>query len=187
MLGQRQDAEQLRRLAESTAAEAKEYLDTVTALAAGDADDDALSVLMVALSRIIAAGAKLGAVADVRVREVYEPDSGPDADVEDLHMGLAGLLEGLDEYVEIVDPVVSGELSQESLSNDLAEIAAALGHGMTHFDHGRYDEALWFWQYSFMASWGDRAVSGLRTLVSMLGHIRLDVEVNLGAPEVALR
>jgi hypothetical protein len=32
-----------------------------------------------------------------------------------------------------------------------------------------------------MSAWGDRAVSGLRMLVSMLGHIRLDVDVEVAA------
>lgn len=183
MLGQYQDEGQLKTLAEATATEARSFLETVRTLARGDADESALIVLMLALSRVIAAGSALGAVADVLVDDLYEPYSGPDVDVEDLLIGLASLLEGLDEYVEIVDPVVSGELSQESLSNDVTEVAAALAHGLTHYDHGRLNDALWYWQYSFMASWGDRAICGLRTLVSMLGHIRLDVEINIGERE----
>lgn len=181
MLGQEQDDNEIRALADRTATDARAYLQTVTGLASGAIEESALSVLMLALSQIVAAGARLGAVSDIVLDELFEPYSGPDADVDGLHMGLASLLEGLDEYVEIVDPVVSGELSQESLSNDLTEIAAALGHGLAHFDRGHAREALWYWQYSFMASWGDRAVSGLRTLVSMLGHIRLDVEVDVNA------
>lgn len=179
MLGQSRDSAAMRRLADDTAVEARAYLDTVRSLASGEAQESALSVLMVAMSRIVSTGARLAAFSDVLLEDRYEPYSGPEADYEDLHMGLAHLLEGLDEYIEIVDPLVSGELSQESLSNDLTEIAAALGHGLTHYDRDRPTEALWYWQYSFMASWGDRAVSGLRTMVSMLGHIRLDVQVDL--------
>lgn len=177
MLGQYQDEDQLRSLAEQTAAEARSYLETVRRLSRGEADDSALLVLLLALSRVMATGARLGAVADVQVDDLHEPYSGPDADVEELLMGMASLLEGLDEYVEVVDPVVSKELSDESLSNDVSEVAAALAHGLTHYDAGRLHDALWYWQYSFMSSWGDRAACGLRMIVSMLGHIRLDVEV----------
>ncbi len=180
MLGEHHDENSLQLLAERTADEARSYVDTVRQVARNEIEDSALAVLMLALSQIVATGARLGAVSDVVLEERYEPFSGPDPDVDDLHLGLAEVLEGLDEYVETVDPVVSGELSQESLSNDLTEIAAALTHGLAHFDHGRITEALWYWQYSFMASWGDRAVSGLRTIVSMLGHIRLDVDADLG-------
>lgn len=176
MLGQYQDDSQLQALAERTAIEARSYLDTVRQLAHGDAEESALPVLMLALSRVIATGTRLGAVADVLVDDRYEPYSGPDADVDHLLMGMAALLEGLDSYVEIVDPVLSREYSDESLSNDVTEVAAALAHGLTHFEHGRVHEALWYWQYSFMASWGDRAMCGLRMIVSILGHIRLDVE-----------
>ena len=41
---------------------------------------------------------------------------------------------------------------------------------------GRVDEALWWWQYSYLATWGMRASSALRVLQSMLGHLRNDVD-----------
>lgn len=181
MLGRAQDEGELRQLADDTARDARAYLTTVTELASGHVEESALAILMLALSQITATGARLGAVQDVLPDERYEPDAGPDADVEALHMGLANLLEGLDEYADIVDPLLSGEITQGSLSNDLTEIAAALSHGLRHYEHGRTNEALWWWQFSFMSAWGDRAVSGLRMLVSMLGHIRLDVDAEVVA------
>lgn len=177
MLGEPHDETELRQLADDTARDARAYLDTVTELASGGVEDSALAILMLALSSIISTGARLGAVQDIFLEELYEPDSGPDADLDDLHMGLANLLEGLDEYADIVDPLVSTELTQGSLANDLTEVAAALGHGLAHYDKGRANEALWWWQYSFMSSWGERAIAGLRMLVCMLGHIRLDVDM----------
>lgn len=177
MLGQPQDEAELRQLADDTARDARAYLATVTELASGRVEDSALAILMLALSTITSTGARLGAVQDISLQDLYEPDSGPDADLEDLHMGLANLLEGLDEYADIVDPLVSTELTQGSLANDLTEIADALAHGLAHYDHERYQEALWWWQYSFMSSWGERAIAGLRMLVCMLGHIRLDVDM----------
>jgi hypothetical protein len=181
MLGEPQDEAEMTALADSTAREARAYLDTVTELASGNVEESALAVLMLALSQITAVGARLGAVQDVVPDERYEPDLGPDTDVEALHMGLANLLEGLDEYADLVDPLISADVTQGSLSNDLTEIAAALSHGLRHYEQGRVTEALWWWQFSFMSAWGDRAVSGLRMLVSMLGHIRLDVDVEVAA------
>ena len=43
---------------------------------------------------------------DVVPPERFEPDVGADPDVDPLHVALANVLDGLDEYPEIVDPVL---------------------------------------------------------------------------------
>ena len=35
----------------------------------------------------------------------------------------------------------------------------ALDHGLSHYDDGRPIEALWWWQFSYLSTWGDRAAS----------------------------
>jgi hypothetical protein len=166
----------LQGLASYTAAEARGYLDAVTEVASGTGADTALPVLLLAVSQIAVTGARLGAIADVLPSERFEPDPGPDPDVEPLRAGLANLFEGLDEYVDVVDPLTSGELARGSLSNDLVDVAAALVHGLRHYETGRVDEALWWWQFSYLSSWGERAASALRVLLSVLGHLRLDAD-----------
>jgi hypothetical protein len=89
---------------------------------------------------------------------------------------VANLFEGLDEYADLVDPVTSTELATGSLSNDVTVVAAALAHGLRHHDAGRPSEALWWWQFSYLSDWGERAASALRVLQSLLGHIRLDAD-----------
>jgi hypothetical protein len=42
-------------------------------------------------------------------------------------------------------------------------------------------EALWWWQFSYLSDWGERASSVLRTLQTMLAHLRLDVEDDVAA------
>ncbi len=74
------------------------------------------------------------------------------------------------------DPIIPGDVVHGSLSGDLAEIAAALDHGLHHFEAGRVDEALWWWQFSYLSSWGPRAASALRVVQSILGHLRLDAD-----------
>ena len=170
------EARELNGLAEDTAAEAQSYLDTVTEVASGTAPDTAIPVLLLALSQVLLAGARLGAITDIVPSERFEPDAGPDPDVDPVRAGLANLLEGLDEYADIVDPLTSGERVHGYLSGDLADVAADLAHGLRHFNAGRVDEALWWWQYSYLSTWGTRATSALRVLQSMLGHLRLDVE-----------
>ena len=166
----------LRGLAELTAAEARGFLDAVTEVASGASSDTALPVLLLATSQVLVTGARLGAISDVLPAERFEPDPGPDPDVEPVQAGLANLLDGLDEYVDVLDPMMTGEVARGSLSGDLAEVALALVHGLRHYESGRVDEALWWWQFSYLSSWGERAASALRAVLSMLSHLRLDAD-----------
>ncbi|MDN5764939.1 MAG: DUF5063 domain-containing protein [Humibacillus sp.] len=163
-------------LAELTAHEASIFLTSVTEVASGTSPDTALPVLTLALSQMIVAGARLGAIQDVVLVERFEADAGPDEDVDPLRDGLANVLSGIDEYVDIIDPLTSGELAAGSISGDVADVALALTHGLKHFAAGRRVEALWWWQFSYLSAWGDRATASLRALQSILSHVRLDAD-----------
>jgi Domain of unknown function (DUF5063) len=163
-------------LADESARDARMYLVTMTEVASGTAPDAAIPMTLLALSQVLLMGARLGAIQDVVPVERYEPDPGPDAEVDPLRQGIANLFEGLDEYVDLVDPVTSAELTTGALSNDVGIVAAALSHGLRHHDAGRVSEALWWWQFSYLSDWGERAASALRVLQSLLGHIRLDAD-----------
>src|SRR5690349_6362056 len=170
------EALELRRMGEEMASEAGAFLDAVTEVAAGSSPDIAIPVLLLALSQSLLAGARLGAMTDVVPSERFEPDAGPDPDVDPVRAGLANLFEGLDEYADVVDPLTNGEVVRGSLTDDLADVAADLAHGLRHYRAGRVDEALWWWQFSYLSTWGVRATAALRVLQSMIGHLRLDVE-----------
>jgi hypothetical protein len=166
----------LRLIAETTAGEARGYLNALTEVAAGASPDTAIPVLLLAVSQVLVTGARLGAITDVVPSERFEPDAGPEADVEPVRTGLANLFEGLDEYADVVDPLTTGELVRGSLSNDLSDVAVALEHGLRHYEDGRVDEALWWWQFSYLSAWGERAAAALRVLQSVLSHLRLDAD-----------
>lgn len=163
-------------LARQTAVEAREFLATVTEVATGESPGTAIPLLLLATSQLLLAGARLGAIEDVVPEERFEPDPGPDADLDPLRTNLANLLEGLDEYADVVDPVTTPELAQGSLSNDLSDIALDLSHGLRHVDAGRTIEGLWWWQFSYLSSWGERAAASLRVLQSVLKHLRCDAD-----------
>ena len=169
---------ELRRIGEETAAEAQSFLDAVTEVAAGSSPDIAIPVLLLALTQSLLTGARLGAITDIVPSERFEPDAGPDPDVDPIRASLANVFEGLDEYADVVDPLTNGEVVRGSLSDDLADVAADLAHGLRHYRSGRVDEALWWWQFSYLSTWGVRATSALRVLQSMLGHLRLDVDAD---------
>ncbi|MGB3592920.1 MAG: DUF5063 domain-containing protein [Ornithinimicrobium sp.] len=181
------DAE-LRAVADDMADEARTYLLAVRSMAQGDARDTALPLILLALSQIQVAGARLGAMVDIVPRERFEPDAGPDLDLDAVREGLGLLLTGVDAYAEVADPVVSTEVSRGDISNDLTAVAADLTHGLRHFDAGRITEALWWWQFSYLSSWGERAASALRAVLALLSHVRLDIdeEVAMEAEMAAL-
>lgn len=175
----------LRALAAATAAEAERYLGTVTEVASGANPDAAIPLLLLAVSDLVAAGSRLGAIVDVVPEERFEPDDGPDPDAEPLRTGLANLLDGLDEYTQVVDPLVSASVTHGSVSGDLAVIAQALSQGLVHYRAGHVVEALWWWQFSYVSSWGSLAGAVLTALLSVVAHDRLDAEVDLDADQVA--
>jgi hypothetical protein len=175
------EAADLHDVARTVAGETRSYLSTVTEVAAGSNPDVAIPLLLLAISDVLACGARLGAMVDVVPAERYEPDLGPDPDVDPLRAGLANVLEGVDEYAEVVDPVLGAEVTASSLSGDLAAIAGSLAQGLRHFEAGQTLEALWWWQFAYLSAWGERAASVLRVLQTLLGHLRLDVDDDVAA------
>jgi hypothetical protein len=171
----------LRALAADTATEAESFLSTVTEVAAGSNPDAAVPLLLLAVSDLIATGSRLGAIVDVVPDDQFEPDDGPDPDVDPLRANLANTFEDLDEYALVADPLLSTSVSPGSLSGDLAAIAQAISQGLVHYRAGHVAEALWWWQYSYVAFWGDAAANVLRVLLSVLAHLRLDVDDEIAA------
>lgn len=173
--------EDLREMAVATAEEARRFLTTVTEVAAGANPDVAIPLLLLAVSDTLAAGARLGAMVDVVPAERFEPDVGPDADLDPLGGALENLFEGIDDYNEVDDPVLGNTVVTSSISGDLVLIAGALAQGQRHYEAGQVLEALWWWQYSYLSNWGERASSVLRVLQGVLAHLRLDVDDDVAA------
>src|SRR3954452_11131584 len=169
---------ELEEFAQQIADQVESFLIAVRAIARGDATGgEAISLLLLVVSQVLLAGGRLGVEADFQPAEEYEPDPGPDPDLDDMRLRLAVLLEGVDAYTEVFDPYVDPpELVSSLLSDDVTSIAASLAHGLRHYKAGRVSEALWWWQFSYVASWGGEASSVLRALQSVVAHDRLDAE-----------
>lgn len=176
-----EDLADLLGVAQSVAEESRSFLTTITEVGAGTNPEAAIPLLLLAVSDVLAVGARLGAIVDVVPPDRYEPDIGPDPDVDPLRVALANVLEGIDEYAEVVDPVLGAEVTGSTLSGELVAIAGALVQGLRHHEQGQELEALWWWQFSYLSSWGERASSVLRVLQVVLGHLRLDVEDDVAA------
>jgi hypothetical protein len=137
--------------------------------------EEAVSQLLLSVSQLLAAGGRLGALADILPDEEFEPDAGPDPDIDEVRTALAELLEPIDEYAEVFDPYEPRpELVICRISDDLSDVAANLLHGLQHYKAGRESEALWWWQFSYLSHWGSHASQTLRALQSVVAHDRLD-------------
>jgi hypothetical protein len=157
------------------AVQVESFIIALTAVARGDDPDRAVSMLLLEVSQLTLAGGRLGAITDVIPEERFEPDAGPDPDVDELRRRLAELLDPIDTYTEVFDPYdVTVEPVRCSLSDDLADVVADLAHGLAHYRAGRASEALWWWQFSYLSNWGATASAALRALQSVVAHVRLD-------------
>jgi hypothetical protein len=134
-----------------------------------------ISMLLLEISQLLLAGARLGAQVDFTPTTDYQPDVGPEADLDELRLRLAQLFGGVDTYSFVFDPY-DPEQVESLLSDDLTQIAADLENGLRHFNLGNTAEALWWWQFSYVSSWGNLAGAVLNALLSIVAHDRLDVE-----------
>ncbi len=166
---------ELEDLAQGVADQVASFLLAVRAIARSGEPGTAIPLLLLEVSQLLLAGARLGVMTDLVPREQYEPEAGPDPDLDRIREALAGLLGNADEYLEVFDPYADPpELVPARISDDVSAIAERLAHGLAHYRDGRVDEALWWWQFSYVSSWGSEASAVLRALQSVVAHDRLD-------------
>jgi hypothetical protein len=173
--------------AQQIADQVESFLLALQAIARGETTGGhAVSLLLLEVSQLLLAGARLGVQTDFETVEKYQPDAGPEPDLDAMRLRLAVLLEGVDAYTEVFDPYVDPpEMAPSLLSDDLTSIAMAVAHGLRHYKAGRVDEALWWWQFSYVSSWGHEASGALRALQAVLSHDRLDAEIEGEDEQVA--
>ncbi len=164
------------------------FLLALRAISRGEAGESgaAISLLLLEVSQVLLAGGRLGVHSDFTPADEYEPDAGPDPDLDAMRLRLAVLLESVDAYSEVFDPYVDPpEIVSSLLSDDLVSIATSLAHGLRHYRDGSVSEALWWWQFSYVSSWGNEASGVLRALQSVVAHDRLDAEFESEQDQVA--
>ena len=137
----------------------------------------AISLLLLEISQVLLAGARLGAQRDFTPRAEYQPDVGPEPDLDAMRLRLADMLGPVNPYAYVFDPYVP-ELVVGRLSDDLTSIATDLENGLRHYRLGNVEEALWWWQFSYVSSWGNLAGVALNALLSVVAHDRLDADIS---------
>jgi hypothetical protein len=165
-----------REFAQQIADQVESFLIALQAIAREGDVGRAISLLLLEISQVLLAGARLGAQRDFAPRAEYQPDVGPEPDIDEMRLRLAEMLGGIDTYSLVFDPYVP-ELVESQLSDDLTSIATDLENGLRHYRLGNVDEALWWWQFSYVSSWGNLAGAALNALLSVVAHDRLDAEI----------
>ena len=171
--------------AQQIADQIESFLVALKAIAAEGNGSAAVSLLLLECSQVLLAGARLGAQQDFQPSGEFQPDVGPDPDLDEMRLRLAEMLGGLDTYSFVFDPYLP-EVVESQLSDDLTSIAYDLENGLRHFRTGNVAEALWWWQYSYVANWGNLAGAALNALLSIVTHDRLDAEFTGEDEEVAV-
>ena len=161
-------------LATDVARDVRSFLETVELVASGRAGSQAVALLLLDVAQMCVAGAHLGARTDVILDSNVEPLVDPLPDLDKVREGLSEQLEAIDGYLEVFDPYSDDPPVPYRLSDDLAEMTDDLFRGLLHYDAGRGREALWWWQYTYLNSWGVSAGAALRALQSVVAHVRLD-------------
>jgi hypothetical protein len=175
---------ELEEFAQQIADGVESFLVTLRALSREENAGTAVPLLLVEVSQILFAGARLGAQRDFAPTLEYQPDVGPDPDLDAMRLRLARLLDSVDTYTFNFDPYVP-EITTALLSDDLTSIATDLANGLRHFRAGDVSEALWWWQFSYVATWGNNASAVLRALQSVVAHDRLDADFESESDQIA--
>ena len=162
--------------AQQIADQVESFLIALQAIAREADGGRAISLLLLEISQVLLAGARLGAQEDFTPIAEYQPDVGPEADIDEMRLALAEMLGGIDTYSFVFDPYVP-EVVESQLSDDLTSIATDLENGLRHYRLGNVSEALWWWQFSYVSSWGNLAGAALNALLSVVAHDRLDTEI----------
>ncbi|MCW2761940.1 MAG: hypothetical protein JWR85_2141 [Marmoricola sp.] len=175
---------ELEEFAQQIADGVESFLVTLQAMSREKNAGTVVPLLLVEVSQILFAGARLGAQRDFAPTLEYQPDVGPDPDLDAMRLRLARLLDSVDTYTYNFDPYVP-DLVQAQLSDDVTSIATDLANGLRHFRSGDVSEALWWWQFSYVATWGSLASAVLRALQSVVAHDRLDAEFQSESDQIA--
>jgi hypothetical protein len=152
------------------------FLLGLQAIASEEDGGAAVPLLLLEVSQLLLAGARLGAQQDFQPESQYQPDVGPDPDLDMMRMRLADKLGDLDTYAHNIEPY-DPDTVPSLISDDLTLIATDIVNGLRHFRAGNVEEALWWWQFSYLASWGNNACGVLSALHSIVAHSRLDRDI----------
>ena len=152
-------ADDLEDFAPQIADQVESFLLALREIAAAEDPDDAISLLLLEVSQLLLAGGRLGAHRRLRARRAVRARrrarprprraaaragqrcSEP---IDELHRGLRPLRRPAGARHRRGSPTTSPSIAATSL------------HGLRHYRGRPVGEALWWWQFSYVSTWGNR-------------------------------
>ncbi|MDR0945706.1 MAG: DUF5063 domain-containing protein [Bifidobacteriaceae bacterium] len=148
-------------------------IEIFTDIAAGLAPEALLSLLAWATADASLTASRLAAVADFDSSPSEQPLD-IEFDLDALRNSLVNALHGIDAYNELSDPRDDDvEVVEASLTDDILITVSGMRTGLYYLDHGDPAEALWWWQYTCFASWGERITSAQHIVQGLIAEARL--------------
>ena len=145
-----------RTFAQQIADQVESFLLALRAIAREADGGRAISLLLLEISQVLLAGARLGAQQRLHARaREYQPDVGPDPDLDEMRLRLAELLDSVDTYSFVFDPYVAraGRRASSPTTSPASPPTSRTACATTA--PADVDEALWWWQFSYVSSWGN--------------------------------
>src|SRR5690349_10790404 len=126
---------EIEEFAQQIADAVESFLVSLQAMSREENAGTVVPLLLVEVSQILFAGARLGAQQDFKPAAEYQPDVGPDPDLDAMRLRLARLLDPVETYTYNFDPYAP-EIVEAQLSDDLTAIATDLANGLRHHRSG---------------------------------------------------
>ena len=171
--------------AQQIADQVESFLIALRAISRDEEAGAAIPLLLLEVSQLLLAGARLGAQQDFEPSTEYQPDVGPESDLDQMRLRFADMFDAVDTYSFVFDPYAPEQVDSQ-LSDDLTSIASDLENGLRHYRSGDVAEALWWWQFSYVSSWGNLAGAMLNAFLSVVAHDRLDAAFTLDDDDLAV-
>ena len=135
MTGQQTLDPELEEFAGQIADQIESFLVALQAIVRDEDGGRAISLLLLEVSQVLLAGARLGAQADFTPEQEYQPDVGPDPDLDAMRLKLARMLDGVDTYSLQLRPLRAGAGRLAALRRP-HRIATDVANGLRHFRAG---------------------------------------------------
>ena len=166
--------------AQQIADQVESFLLALQAIARENDGGRAISLLLLEISQVLLAGARLGAQR-TSPRAEYQPDVGPEPDLDEMRLRLAVMLDSVDTYSLRLRPLRPGGGREPALRRPHQHRHRPRERPAPLPRRQRRGGAVVV-AVLLRPSWGNLAGAALNALLSVVSHDRLDVDFGRGRP-----
>ena len=160
------------------------YLVALQAMSREENAGTVVPLLLVEVSQILFAGARLGAQRDFTPSAEYQPDVGPDPDLDAMRLRLARLLDSVDTYTYNFDPYVP-EIVEGAALRRPDQHRHRPGQRAAPLPCRQRRRGAVVVAVLLRRQLGQQASAALRALQSVVAHDRLDTDFESESEQIA--